>query len=56
MNEELRRLVEENIALDNRINELNGLIEKNLASIDKIDIDMIRKRLNDTALKDGRNV
>ncbi len=56
MNEELRRLVEENIALDNRIKELNGLIERNLASIDKIDIDIIRKRLNDTALMEGQNV
>ncbi len=53
MNEKIRKLVEENIALDDRIKELDGLIEGNLVRIDKIDIDMIRKRLHDMTLKEG---
>ncbi len=49
--EELKRVVEENLALGKRIEELNKKMEESLVYIDGTDFNAIEKRVKDSALR-----
>ncbi len=50
MNEELRRLIQDNLDLDKRIDELNKKIEDAFVYVNKIDIVGLEKKVHDAAI------